>query len=252
MATNNDSNKKLPKNPAEASGDKDIRDLEIIIRPDGKGSQTYSPFEFSEAKQYSFEELWTPMGSYETRESHNKTEMRTSLSFESREYNIGGHSSTHETHVETYVQDTHKLTVEGDSAKEIGQNDLIAIAGQRIKTVHGGTIENTGAGASEAPTYRMSEGDHIQEHSGHYHEAFEKDYVSSVEQNMITMVKGGDQATHVQSGNWDTHVAQKSRLYSNLDMLLESSTKITLKVGASTIVIGPASITMVSPRIDLN
>lgn len=272
MAKNNDSNKKLPKNPSEVSGDKDIRDLDIRLRPDGYGKQVYAPFEFSEAKQYSFEEIWTPMGSYSTRESHEKTEMSTKLSHETRNYNVGGHSFTSEAHSETYIQNTNKLTVEGDNSKEIGKNDLLAIAGQRIKSVLGGTVENTGAGRSEAPTYRMSEGDHVQEHSGHSHNAYEKDYVSSVGGNKIDMVQGGDYAMHVQKGNYDVQVsAGKLHLMttaddlianSNVKVLLQVGTlakitmdpaKIKLQVGdASYIEITASNIKLVSPRIDLN
>ena len=256
MATNNDSNKKLPTPPSEVSGNKDARDVEVFLKPDGKGSQIYSPFEFEEAKQYSFEEKWDPMGSYSTTEAHKKTVLKTSLSYESRNYSIGGHSSSHETHAETYVQDTNKLTVEGDNAKEVGKNDLMAIAGQRITSTLEGTVDDTGAGSSEAPTYRMSAGDHIQEHSGHYHQSFEKDNVQAVSGNKITIVENGDNAMHVQSGNWDTHIAKKARFYSGDDILIESETKITLKVGNSRIIIEPNHIQIISNNktglIDLN
>jgi hypothetical protein len=102
----------------------------------------------------------------------------------------------------------------------------------------------------------MSEGDHIQEYSGHYHESFEKDNVKTVSGNKIAIVETGDNAMHVQSGNWDTHVAEKSRLYSGNDILIESGTKITLKVGNSRIIIEPNHIQIISNNktglIDLN
>lgn len=256
MATNNDSNKKLPNPPSEVSGNKDARDIEVFLRPDGKGSQIYAPFEFEEAKQYSFEEIWDPMGSYSTTEAHKKTVLKTSLSYESRNYSIGGHSSSHETHAETYVQDTNKLTVEGDNSTEIGKNNYQVGAGINVSSFLEGTIEDTGPGRSEAPTYRVSSGDHTQEHSGHYHQSFGKDNVQAVSGNKITIVENGDNAMHVQSGNWDTHIAKKARFYSGDDILIESETKITLKVGNSRIIIEPDHIQIISNNktglIDLN
>lgn len=272
MAKSNDSNKKLPKNPAEVTGDRDIRELEIILRPDGKGSQVYSPFSFSEAKNNSFEESWTPMGSYVSRESHEKTELSTSMSFETRSYNIGGHSFTGEAHVENYVKDTNKLTVEGDNAKEIGKNDMVAVAGQRIKSVLGGTIENTAAGRSEAPTYRMSSGDHVQEHSGNDFRSFEKDSVQSVKGNKMTMIQEGDYAIHTQSGNFDLQVSEGKLhlMTSSDDLIANSNVKVLVQVGSqSKITVDPSKIRlevgggsyieitaggikMISPRIDLN
>lgn len=272
MAKSNDSNKKLPKNPAEVTGNRDIRDLEIILRPDGKGSQLYSPFEFSEAKNNSFEESWTPMGSYSTRESHEKNELNTSMSFETRSYNVGGHSFTSEAHVETYIKDTNKTTVEGDNAREVGGNDLSAIAKQKISSVLEGTITNTGAGKSQAPTYVMSEGDYTQEHTGNYYQGFEKDSVQSVKGTKMTMIQEGDYAIHTQQGNFDLQVsAGKLHLMTSADDLIaNSNVKVLLQVGSqSKVTVEPAKIKlevgggsyieitsggikMVSPRIDLN
>lgn len=246
MAKETDSNKKLPNVPTIDSGTKPISRLEIIQRPDGKGSVTYSPTELDEIEQYSFEEIWSPMGSFETRASHNKTELKTSLNFETRGYNIGGHSTTHETHSETYVQDTRKVTVEGDNSKEIGRNNYEVTAGQKVSSSLEGTIENSAAGASEAPTYKLSEGDVIQEHSGHYHQAFGGDKVQTVTGNKLTMIKAGDYGCHVQGGSWDTQVSSNGRIYTSKDLLIESATKITLKVGTSTIVITSSNVEIIA------
>lgn len=268
----NDSNKKLPMTPGEVMRSVDVRHLDVMLRADGKGSQTYCPYDLNEAKKNSFEEAWSPMGSFTTRESHEKTELSTSMSFETRGYNVGGHSFTGEAHVETYVKDTNKTTVEGDNSKEIGKNDLLAIAGQRIKSVLGGTVENTGAGSSEAPTYRMSAGDHSQEHSGNYYQAFEKDTVESVKGTKMTMIQEGDYAIHTQQGNFDLQVtAGKLHLMTAADDLIANSNiKVLLQVGSqSKVTVEPAKIrlevgsesyieitstkmTLVSPEIHLN
>jgi hypothetical protein len=272
MAKSNDSNKKLPKNPGEVTRSVDVRYLDVMLRADGKGSQSYSPYDFSEAKNNSFEESWTPMGSFTTRESHEKTELSTSMSFETRGYNIGGHSFTGEAHVETYVKDTNKLTVEGDNSREVGKNDLSAIAGQKISAALLGTVTNNGGGQSEAPTYVMSAGDHTQEHSGNYYLAFEKDTVESVKGTKMTMVQEGDYAIHTQQGNFDLQVsAGKLHLMtSGDDLIANSNVRVLVQVGSqSKITVEPAKIRlevgsgsyieitsdgikMISPRIDLN
>jgi hypothetical protein len=272
MAKETDSNKKLPKSPTMDTGNKPISRMEISQRPDGQGSIVYSPYEKEEIEQYSFEELWSPMGSFETRASHNKTELKTNLNFETRGYNIGGHSTTHETHVETYVQDTRKVTVEGDNSKEIGRNNYEVTAGKKVSSSLEGTIDNSGAGSSEAPTYKLSEGDVIQEHSGHYHQAFGGDKIQTVTENKLTIIKEGDHAIHVQKGNYDVQVtAGKLHLMTSGDELIaNSNVRILLQVGqyskvsigpleiklqvgeTSYIQITPDGIKMIGPRIDLN
>lgn len=272
MATENDSNKKLPKNPGSVSSQKDARYVEVRMSPDGRGSQTYSPYDFGEAKQASFQEQWTPMGSYQSDEAHAKGELHTSLKYESRDYIIGGVCSTVEGSAETYVQDTRKVTVEGDNAKEVGKNDLLAVANQRIKTVLAGTIENTAAGASKAPTYTMSEGDVVEERAGGSFRSLEGDDVCTVKMNYARIIGEGDHATHVQTGNYDVQVtAGKLHLMTSGDELIANSnvkvllqvgplakitmdpSKIKLQVGdASYIEITTAGIKMVGPRIDLN
>jgi hypothetical protein len=66
------------------------------------------------------------------------------------------------------------------------------------------------------------------------------------------MVNEGDYAVHVQSGNYDAYINQKARIYADSDILLESKSKITLKVGGSTILITPSAITVTSGAINLN
>lgn len=272
MAKSNESNKKLPKNPGEVTGSVDIRDLDIMLRPDGKGSQIYAPFEFSEAKNNSFEESWTPMGSYTSRESHEKTELSTSMSFETRSYNVGGHSFTSEASVETYVKDTSKTTTEGDKSEEIGKNKFTVVAGQNIGSARKGTVQSLADGNSEAPAYIMSAGDLVCEHSGNDFKSFEKDCVQSVKGNKMTMIQEGDYAIHTQQGNFDLQVSSGKLhlMTSGDDLIANSNVKVLVQVGAqskitvepakirlevgsgSYIEITSATIKMVSPKIDLN
>jgi hypothetical protein len=124
-------------------------------------------------------------------------------------------------------------------------------------------------GASESKSYSTSQGDVVEEHSGNFHISYEQDFISAIKSNMITMVNEGDYALSVQAGNYDAQIMQKARIYASSDILIESLTKVTLKVGVSTIVLTPTDITLdvagvsnitldalgitqVGPRIDLN
>lgn len=126
--------------------------------------------------------------------------------------------------------------------------------------------------ASESKSKKASYGDQIEEHSGHWHEAFEKDHVGAVSGNKITMVEKGDYAVHVQKGNFDMQVTEgKLHLMSKQnDLIANSNVKVLLQVGSdakvtvepskikfqvgdgSYIEITAGGIKMISPRIDLN
>lgn len=255
MAQNNNSGIKLPQVPSKATSNKPLVDIEVVQRPDGQGSLFYSPIDHSEAKADSFEEHWTPMGSYKTRESHSRTELTTSLGYEYRGLNIGGSSETIEGSKESYVRDTRKTTTEGDVAIETGRNQHIVVAGLETQVKKLGAVVST-VGSSDAPTYDLHEGDRIQRTTGDVHKAVENDEVKVVGGNKILMVKDGDYAAHVQSGGWDTKVTKKTKLFSGTDLLIQSATKITLRVGTSSIVITPNNIEIIAQNssgiIDLN
>lgn len=288
MAKETDSNKKLPNPPTVDTDNKPINRIEVVQNADGKGSIVYAPFEKDEIEQYSFEEHWTPMGSFKTRASHEKKELVTRFNYETRDYNKGGHSSTHETHVESYIKDTRKVTVEGDSSKEVGRNNYEVTAGQKLASSLNATVENSAAG-DDSPTYRLSSGDLIEEHTGSHFEVLKGDLIQNVTKNRHTTVQEGDYGCHVQAGNYDVQVVSGKLHLMTLgdDLIANSNVKVILQVGPiskttmepskiesqvgalSKITMDPSSIKlqvgggsyieitagrirMVSPRIDLN
>lgn len=271
MAKETDSNKKLPNPPTVDTGNKPINRIEVKQNADGKGSIVYSPFEKDEIEQYSFEEHWSPMGSFKTRASHEKKELVTSFSYETRDYSKGGHSSTHETHVESYIKDTRKVTIEGDNSKEVGRHNYEVTAGQKIASSLNATVENSAAGNS-GPTYRLSSGDLIEEHTGSHFEVLKGDLIQNVTKNRHTTVQEGDYGCHVQAGNYDVQVVSGKLHLMTLgdDLIANSNVKVVLQVGPlSKITMDPSSIKlqvgggsyieitaggikMISPRIDLN
>lgn len=247
-----DDNKKLPVPPwADASSGIEPKYPYVYGERDNNGGHTLKYRSLKEPEKASSEEL-SPSGSYKTVQyDENKKEIITRLNpGETRTYTSGGTSSHIDGHDDISIKSTQRTTVDGDIGVQTGKDYLIGVHDTYIEAVKD---KATGVmGGSESKTYNTSEGDVVQEHSGNYHEAFEKDRVTSVAKNSILMVKDGDHAIHVQSGNFDTHIAQKGRIYADSDILIESKSKITLKVGQSVIIITPDNISIIADRVDLN
>lgn len=247
-----DDNKKLP-SPPWSDPDSGIKPKYPYVYGERDNNGGYK-FVYRDINDYTVasSEEYLPSGSYETIQyDSSKKEIRSSLnSGETRTYTAGGSSEQVDGHVDKSVSSTYRTNVKGDRSDSSGRNNINLTAGQVI-TAEGPTIKRNYPG-SDTISFNSSGGDVVQEHTGNYHESYEKDLVSSVSENYILMVKNGDLATHIQSGNYDTQVKGKTRLFSEDEILIESSTKITIKVGSSTIVVGPSGITINSDRIDLN
>lgn len=184
-------------------------------------------------------------------EKENRTNLRVGNEFSYYSDSTSNHTDGHQ---DNNSESTIRENSEGDRGIS-AKTTYVVSTEDLIKTV-GGIETNFVMAASESWSAHGTDGDHVEEHSGNWHQAFEKDRVTAIKNNEITMVEDGDYALHVQSGNWDTHIAQKARLYADNDILIESATKIVLKVGASTITITPSNIEILadggSGRIDLN
>lgn len=186
-------------------------------------------------------------GSYETRQhDDSKKEIITKLQpGEVRDYTSGGTSTHNDGHTDTRGMSTDRQVVDGDQGLQVGRNKYASVAGTNIETARE-SAKNIGFGASESRNFEMSAGDEVSEHSGNKHVGYEKDYVISVKKNLIQMINEGDYAQHVQAGNWDTHVKQKVRFYADDDILIESATKITIKVGESYVILTPGRVDVIA------
>lgn len=185
-------------------------------------------------------------GSYETMHADDSLNgVFTKLDIgETRSYTIGGASCQTDGHHDTNVESTCRVNVMGDhgissktSYETVTEGKVSAIREYNKQFI---------TSASESKSFTGSYGDSVNEHSGHWHESFEKDHVQAVKNNKLTMVETGDYGIHVQGGNYDAHMGKKARIYADNDILIESATKITLKVGKSTIVITADNIDIIS------
>lgn len=265
-----DTNKKLPKHAWD--------DDEIVPKKgfttgeqDILGSKFFKYASPSEPEKFSYQKTWAS-GSYETLQYDNsKVEIRTSLNpGEIRNYTAGGSSSQTDGHHDTNVESTSRINVMGDigiSAKTTYQTSTegAIIAHNRFK-------KEFVVAASDSVSFNGSFGDQVNEHSGNWHESFEKDHVQAVTGNKITMVNEGDYAVHVQKGGFDAQVSEGKLHLMTVgdDLIANSNVKILLQVGSQAkITIDPSTIKlqvgggsyieitaggikMVSPRIDLN
>lgn len=245
-----DTNKKLPKHGWD--------DKEIVPKKgfttgyqDILGNKEITYASPSEPDKYSYQKT-RASGSYETIQiDSSKKEIRTLFApGEERGYTGGGKSTQVDGHQDNNTESTFRINVAGDFGTS--NKTLYHTSTEGSVIAHNRYKDEYVVAASESKSYYGTFGDHATEHDGNWHEGFKKDHVEAIAKNKITMVEGGDYALHIQKGNADTHIAQKGRIFSGSDMLIESKTKITLKVGASTITITSGNITIKSPRIDLN
>jgi hypothetical protein len=250
-----DTNKKLPKHGWD--------DEEIVPKygttygeQDILGNHKYVYANPAEPEKYSYQK-YDVTGSYETlQKDEQKSEIRTILKTgEVRGYTAGNASEHFDGNRDTSGESTNRSTYRGDNSST-ARRSINGYPKGKLETV-GVYTQSFTLGDKNSPTtttkhFVGTDGDEVHEHSGNRHEAFEKDYVQAVTGNKLTMVENGDYGLHVQSGNYDAHIQQKGRIYSGNDLLIESGSKITLKVGASTIVITAGSIEMDSPAIFLN
>jgi hypothetical protein len=191
-------------------------------------------------------------GSYETIDyDSSKSEIITQFNpGENRGYCAGGNSKQVDGNDDLNIESTSRTNVYGDRGVSCKTSYQVSTEGSVIS--HNRFKKEFVVAASDSKSFTGSYGDQVNEHSGNWHEAFEKDHVEAVKGNKITMIENGEYAMHVQSGNFDTFVNQQARLYAEKDITIESATKITLKVGGSTIEITSGGIKMIAPRIDLN
>lgn len=166
-------------------------------------------------------------------------------------YNFQGSSTTSEGGSDNYNR-TSRQNTEGDSQTNVAGDIGEAGGGTNVRSYKSGDASGV-VGESLADSYVYTSGDKTIRHEGSEYVHRDKDQMTTIGGTKYEVVKDGEWGLHVQSGNWDTQVdAGKGRVFVQDELLIESPTKITFKVGGSTIVMEPSKITLISDRIDLN
>lgn len=261
---------KLPKHPWD---DKEIEPVygRTFGRkgPNGECEICYSDVEAPD--KFSWQKM-EATGSFsamsaDSSEKQNNTELNVGNRFS---YIADGDSSQVDGHRDTNTMSTERRNCMGDIG-ESGKKNMVVFTEGKVEAIDGGHVKIVSADSSSwsgTGTY----GDQVNEHSGNWHAAFEKDHVQAVKKNKITMIEEGDYAIHTQTGNFDLEVSSgKLHLMTKSDNLIaNSNVKVLLEVGSqSKVIVEPSKvklqvgegsyieitssgITMVSPRIDLN
>lgn len=266
-----DTNKKLPKHGWD---DDEIVPEQgwVTGEQDILGSKNFKYANPDKPEEFSTQKV-SATGSYETTQyDKSKKEIVTTLDVgERRGYIAGGSSQQVDGHKDTNVESTSRENVTGDKGVS-SKASYEGVTNGKYSAISGSYYTFTVGTRSESKNFCGTDGDCVQEHSGNWHEAFEKDQVQAVKKNKITMIEEGDYAIHTQKGNFDLQVSQgKLHLMTSAsDLIANSNVKILLQVGQnakvtmepakvklqvgdnSYIEITSGGIKMVSPRIDLN
>lgn len=261
---------KLPKHPW------DDKEIEPIYGrtfgwkgPNGEAEIRYSDVEAPD--KFSWQKM-EATGSFsamsaDSSEKQNNTELNVGNKFS---YVADGDSSQVDGHRDTNTMSTERRNCMGDIG-ESGKKNMVVFTEGKVEAIDGGHVRIVSADSSSwsgTGTY----GDQVNEHSGNWHAAFEKDHVQAIKKNKITMIEEGDYAIHTQTGNFDLQVSSgKLHLMTSADDLIANSnvkvllqvgsqskvtvepSKVMLQVGDSSYIeITAGGIKLVSPRIDLN
>jgi hypothetical protein len=242
-----DHNKKLPVD-SWSSGEIELKYPWVYGESDNLGGSFFKYRNLKEPEKNSSMTM-TPSGSYETiQQDSERKEIRTNLNpGDTRAYTGGGASIQTDGHTDDNSESTRRTVTAGDVGFQGGRN---LYQGFAENVIEGSKNKATFTmGASESKVYESSKGDIVSEHTGNEHKSYEGDKVTSVKGNNINMIKEGDYSLHVQSGNYDVQVETKGRIKTVSDLLIQSDTKITMKVGSSEIIIENGQITIKSGAV---
>lgn len=191
-------------------------------------------------------------GSYSINQNHSEDGKEGNYDFsygEKRSYTSGGASSSSEGSVDRATWGASRDNVMSDKGQSIVGDFHSGVNGQNIGVGQSPSIEHTNNGDS----YKSTQGNRTQDHVGHIATNLEGSLTHSISGNyMVMLAKSnnddqgvGDHGIHIQDGNMDTQVdSGKYRIKAGNDITINSTTKITLVVGDSSIEITPTDITI--------
>jgi hypothetical protein len=184
-------------------------------------------------------------GSYKTKEiSDGYNGIETSHTHHERK-NAGSSSNNTDGNVDVSNQSTENRNTKGDSG---GATGGIQYEGSTKKV--GGSQEGNFDVVPGGKSFISKDGDSVVKLTGDQHTSITGDKVDVIVGNKMNIVDG-EFGINVQGGNYDLQLdSGKARIKAGNDILIDSDTKITLKVGSSTIVIDSSSITITSAAVN--
>lgn len=135
---------------------------------------------------------------------------------------------------------------EGGVHSEIAKDKSGGLFGALAEVIKGMAYQHT-----KGPKTEIREGGTLQDNNdGDNHHNVLGDKVTFIQGTKYEQISG-EHGTHLPSGNMDVQLdSGKYRMKTGNDILIESDTKITFKVGSSTIVMEPGKVTITASEID--
>lgn len=172
-----------------------------------------------------------------------------SLNHHVRNYASRGTSSHGDGHNDFSTEASNRSNVRQDSGSSTAGDSYSGTGGVSIAAARGGSVNDSTTGS----TFMSSDGDLINEYVGDINSNYEGDLTRSISGNEHTMIsssqtgKGsGEWGLHLQDGNGDIQVEKgKFRIKTVGDnLILDSTVKIIIQVGSSSITLEPGQITV--------
>lgn len=197
-------------------------------------------------------------GSYSINQNHSEDGKEGNYYFsygEKRSYTSGGASSSSEGSVDKASWGASRDNVMSDKGQSIVGDFHSGVNGNEIKVAQ----NNQYGDRVNGTTYKTSDGDIVEAFKGRITRDIEGSKTETISGNKLVMIAksntddegSGEYGIHVQDGNMDTQVdGGKYRVKAGNDITIDSTTKITLVVGGSSIVIEPSKITITSAAVE--
>ena len=163
------------------------------------------------------------------------------------EYKADGHSLTTDGHSDVKISGTSRVNIDGSSSAETAGAENKSVGENSVNVSKGSTFQSSSSGDS----YISTKGDKVSSHEGDKHENITGDVVMQITGNKLELLSG-EYGLHLSSGNMDTQLDSGSyRLKVSQNIIIESTTSITLKCGSSNILIEPSKITITTSEVDI-
>lgn len=155
------------------------------------------------------------------------------------EYGADGKSSTLDGHSDSKVAGTSRTNVDQSTNSETGGNKYEGGGGLHIS----GSRDSKMDASTGGDHYQTTSGNVTSDHEGNRHQNVSGDIVTQIRGNKVTIV-GGDEAINNQGGSVDFKIDKgKFRLKAADEIIIDSDTKIILKVGGNSIVMDSSGVT---------
>lgn len=217
---------------------------------------SYSKFADPDKPKEAYEQTITHSGGFEIKQANDEKGLVNILNpGEGRSYTGGGTSDHADGHKDDATSSSKITTTNIDNGDTCGGNRFNGAGGQTIGGSNESSFEHIG---TPGESYKTTSGNIVTHHEGHHNNNIEGDVMNTISGNKYTIVSSGSgkggtgqYGIHVQDGNMDTQIdSGQYRVFSMQDMTMISTTKLTLQVGTSTIVLEPGKITITSADVE--